>query len=109
MDRVAALEEKYRGFGKPGIRELLLTQADALHFIEDCQRQGLVILGMDFFQDAGSQVIPLMSSADYSSLANLPDAVEQSYEEARALLATGLPSPASWVSFVIVDRRNESA
>jgi hypothetical protein len=109
VDKVALLEGQYYAVGKPGVGELLLTHADALRFIEDCQKQGLVILGMDFFQDAGSQVILLITSADYSSLVNLPDAVERSCEEARRLLANGLPPPANWVSFVIADPQNGSA
>ncbi len=83
---VIDLEEEYRSVSRPGTRGLLLAHKDVLRFIEDCHKRGLVILGLDFFREAGGDIVPTTGPADYSSLYGLPDAAEESVAAARKLI-----------------------
>ena len=81
--------------------ELWLSHADALHFIDNCEGLGITILGMDFLQERDSDVILLLTTADYSVLFGKQDAVRRSATAARQLLKEGLPEGADWVTFVL--------
>ena len=81
--------------------DLWLRHPEALEFIEDCRQMGLVIVGMDFYEEVDGGFVPLLSSADYSSISQRPDAVERGAAAATRLIAGGLPNGASWVSFVV--------
>jgi hypothetical protein len=81
--------------------ELLFRHSDALRFISDCKRLGLTILGLDFYKETEDEIIPLLASADYSSLSRTPDAVQKSTLAARKLIQHGFPDGATWVSFVV--------
>jgi hypothetical protein len=59
-DRKEKLIEQYDTVGHFDGRTLLLRHADALRFIDDCERAGLVILGMDFFDIQPRAIIPLV-------------------------------------------------
>jgi hypothetical protein len=99
-DREEKLIEQYEAVGHLDGRTLLLRHADALRFIDDCERVGLVILGMDFFDLQPGAIIPL-GIADYSSVSNQPDAPAVTAAAARALIADGFPDSATWVEFVL--------
>src|ERR1051325_7798918 len=94
---------KYRTRGLTKGGELLLARPDALEFIDDCERLGLAILGLDFYKAQGGDIIETAAPADYSSLNDLPDRAAQSTEAARDLIRHGLPDGARWVSFVVDD------
>ena len=89
--------------------ELLLRQPDALRFIEDCRAGGLMILGMDFFEDQGAHLVAHTNAADYSALSEHPHAVERIADKARVLIKDGLPGipgvveRTDWVTFVLAE------
>jgi len=93
--------EKYRPLGFLWGSELLLKHKQAVHFINDCERMSLVIVGMDFFKKEEDGIVPLLNTADYSSISQSADAVQRSIAAARKLLKDGLPDNATWVSFDI--------
>jgi hypothetical protein len=105
MNAETRIFEKYKSIGVKRGRECLLRHADALCFIEDCQRLGLTIVGMDFYKQEGDDIIELPSSADYSSLSRKEEAVERSIVAARRLLKDRLPEHATWVSFTVEEQR----
>lgn len=98
-DRESALLARYRGRGVTRASELLLPREEALRFVDDCEREDLAILGMDFWAEKGGGLAQT-GAADYSSLRG-PDRVARSAAEARALLAGGVPDGGSHVSFVL--------
>jgi hypothetical protein len=83
--------------------ELLFTREMALEIIAACAKQGLLILGMDFYVRDGQDYKELLSSADFSELKGKPDAVHQAVMGAKKLVADGLPDGADFVSFVLDD------
>lgn len=95
------LIQKYRNKGRMDCSELMLRHEDALSFIDDCEKLGLIILGMDFYKVRGKDILSLLNSADYSSIANLPNAKQMSITESRKLIKNALPDNADWVSFVL--------
>jgi hypothetical protein len=97
------LVEAYRPVGQMKGGELLLRHADALRFLEDCKVAGVTVLGMDFFAQAGTDIVQTPSSADYSSISHRPDAAVSSTREALALIRDGFPNGACWVTFVLED------
>jgi len=88
-----------RGFTKG--TELLIGKSNALDFIDDCERLGLTILGLDFYKGQEPDVTETLAPADYSSLSELPDRVARSAKAARELIGAGLADGARWVSFVV--------
>ncbi|HEX6369731.1 MAG TPA: hypothetical protein VF006_12500 [Longimicrobium sp.] len=99
-EREGVLLERYRDRGVTRASELLLPREEALRFVDDCEREGLVILGMDFWAPAAGGAFMQTGAADYSSLSG-PEQVARSAAEARALLAGGVPDGGSHVSFVL--------
>ena len=95
--------EKYHYRGMMYGTELLFRHQDALDFIDDCEQTGLIILGIDFYKEIGDDIVPLLHSADYSSLSSTPDATLKSTSAARKLLKHGFPDGATWTSFVVED------
>ena len=96
---------KYQSVGVRRGMECLLRHADALRFLDDCERSQLMVLGMDFYKQEGSDIVELLNSADYSSLSGREDAVVQSIGAARRLIQTRLPDEANWVSFVVEEHK----
>lgn len=103
MTAEAPLREKYHAVGREVAGELLLRRRDALRFVEDCERLGLTILGLDFFHEDGESIVPLLTSADYGELLGDPDAARRSAAEARSLIERGLPDGATLVSVVVAE------
>jgi hypothetical protein len=83
--------------------ELLFTREMACKIIEACTKQGILILGMDFYVRDGQDYQELLSSADFSEFKEKPDAVHQAAMSAKKLIAEGLPDGADFVSFVLED------
>jgi hypothetical protein len=81
--------------------ELLFTREVAFEVIEACAKQGILILGMDFYVRDGQDYRELLHSADFSALKAKPDAVAQTVKSAKRLIAQGLPDGADLVSFVL--------
>jgi hypothetical protein len=96
--------KKYRSIVIKKGSELLFRHPDALRFIKDCERLGLTILGIDFYQEAGDAIIPLLNSADYSSLSKTPEAVPKSASATRKLIKHGFPDGATLASFVVEEK-----
>lgn len=94
------LLEKFRPVGRFSGSEILLRPADALHFVDDCEKLGLVILGMDFWVERGDAVVEV-GSTEWSSITSRPDAARRSQDEARAVLSGRLPGDVEFVSFVV--------
>lgn len=92
---------RFRAIGRPKGRELLLRHTDALRLLRECEHSGLPVLGMDFYRESGDDVVETLAPADYSSLADDPDAARTTAVLARALIAERLPDDAQWVSFVL--------
>lgn len=105
QSREDLLLERYRAVGWMPGGELRLRQPDALHFIDDCETLGLVILGMDFYVEKDRGITQL-SSTDWGTINHGPYAVGQTVSAARQLIKDGLPDRATWVSFVIEGREN---
>jgi len=101
MTTEAPLREQYHAVGREAGGELLLRRRDALRFVEDCERLGLTILGLDFFREDGESIVPLLASADYGELLGVPEAARRSAAEARGLMERGLPDGATLVSVVV--------
>jgi hypothetical protein len=101
IDREDRIYKKYRSQAIKKGSELLFRHADALRFISDCERLRLTILGIDFYQETGDSIIPLLNSADYSALSQEPDAVRQSVAAARKLVKHAFPDGATLASFVV--------
>jgi hypothetical protein len=106
MNAESMLIEKYRQKGIMPGQELLLRHDDALCFIDDCERENLIILGLDFYVLENDKVIQV-SSADYSSLVGQPNNLQESIIAARKLIRNGLPDGASWVSFVVKELESQ--
>ena len=85
---------------KPWAAELMLHYQDALRYIEDCRVLGLVILGMDFYQEKDNHIIEVNSTA-WSSINHGPGALPRTINEAYRLIKDGPPDEAEWVSFVV--------
>ncbi len=83
--------------------ELLFTREVAFEIIEACAKNGILILGMDFYVRDGQDYKELLSSADFSELKAKPEAVHQAVMSAKKLIAEGLPDGADFVSFVLDD------
>jgi len=99
------LYQKYLPVARKSGSELLLTHSDALRFIDDCQRLGLVILGMDFFKVDGDYNVALLNPADYSGLYEEPDASQKTAREALKLVGQTLPDEADRVTFVVAEQK----
>ena len=97
------LLEKYRSAGRCSGGELLLRLPDALRFLDDCEKHGLAILGLDFYA-VSADAVAEVGSTEWSSITQGPGAARSSQNEARALLAGGLPDGAEFVSFVLEER-----
>ena len=93
--------EKYHYRGVMYGTELLFYHQDALDFINDCEQSGLVIVGIDFYQKSGDNIVSMLNSADYSVISGTTDAVRKSVSAARKLLQNGFPDGAAWASFVV--------
>ena len=100
MNVVDALFAKYRASGRIRANEVLLSHADALRVIQDCEGRGVTILGMDFLKEAGPHITQV-NSTDFSSISSQPDSARRTAATARALLRNGLPDGANWVHFVL--------
>lgn len=100
QERERRLLERWRDRGVWQATEFLLLREEALRFVDDCEGEGLVILGMNFWARAREDAFMEVGAADYSSLAG-PDRVSRSATEARTLLADGVPNGGSHVSFVL--------
>lgn len=99
-EREGVLLERYRDRGVTRTSELLLPREEALRFVDDCEREGLAILGMDFWAPAAGGAFVQSGAADYSSISG-PGRVASSAAEARTLLADTIPDGGSHVSFVL--------
>lgn len=95
------LIEKYRPVGRMSGYELLLHQPDALRFIEDCKRERLVIVGLNFFEDRKGDRVTQVNSTNWRRPWDSPNPVEDTAKEAMDLIGDGLPDNADWVSFVL--------
>lgn len=81
MSKETEIFEVYRDRGIVIGGELLLDLSAAKNFLEDCRKLGLLILGMDFFIQKGTDIIPMVgNSVDLSSLASEPNAVQRSHQ-----------------------------
>lgn len=92
--------ERWRDRGTWQATELLLSREEALRFVDDCEREGLVVLGMNFWAPVRENVFREVGAADYSSIPRA-GGVARSAAEARTLLADGIPDGGSHVSFVL--------
>src|SRR5215831_5731409 len=104
MSKVVELEAAFASkasFSDPA--EFLFTQDIALEIIEACAKEGILILGMDFYVRDGQDYKELLSSADFSELKGKPHAVHHAALSAKKLIAEGLPDGADFVSFVLDD------
>lgn len=80
--------------------EMLFEGQDALEVVAACEELGVIIIGMDFWQQRGGNIVEI-NSTDYSSINALPDAPKKTIEAARELLKNGLPDNADYVSFIL--------
>jgi len=98
----SSLMDKYAGSTVDKAGETLFQRTVALQLVADCERQGVTIVGMDFWIEGPKGIQEVTGgSADYSSLSGRPDAPARSTAAARALLEKGLPDGATHVSFVL--------
>ena len=79
----------------------VLFEIDAARSLaKESQRQGLVILGMDFYRLENGEISPTTTSADYSDVAIGISASEVTTEAAINLLKKGMPDGTIYASFV---------
>jgi len=101
MDTEEIIRKKYSNLAvseKAG--ELLFRQPDALTIIDECERLGAVVIGMNFWKWKGDGYMEV-NSTDYSSINTLPDATKETIDAARELIKDKLPDNADCVSFVL--------
>ena len=95
--------KKYWPLGLRRGKELLLKRPEALDFINDCEKNKLIIVGIDFYRQTGNDIIPLLNSADYSLISQAPGAFQRTANAARQLIKDKLPDGAIWVSFALTE------
>ena len=71
------------------------THAEAVEFVDECEKRGIRILGMDFLRRDETGITP-MDSADWGDLTP-----EESWRESRRLLQHGIPDGGNVVIFVL--------
>ena len=74
------------------------SHAEAVAFVEECERKGIRILGMDFLRREGERITPI-NSTNWQGIGT-----EESWHEARSLLQEGIPDGGNVVIFVTDDR-----
>ena len=105
MKKEELIFERYREGGIVAGGELLLTPSAAVQFVEDCRRLNLVILGMDFYTPRGEELVEMVgNSADFSSAATEPNAVELSCDAAKRFFEAEPLGDIARVSFVIKEK-----
>jgi len=57
----------------------MLRHPEALRFVDDCERMGLTIIGLDFYVIEGESIIEV-NSTDWSSITEGSDAFERSID-----------------------------
>lgn len=80
--------------------EYYLSHQDALRFIDECERRGARILGMEFMDVGDDYVVPLNGTA-WDALDSEPPAA--SWREARAVLRDGIPDGGNAVVIVAAE------
>ncbi len=80
--------------------DLLFERENALKVMDECQRLGGTIIGMNFWKEKDGDVIEV-NSTDYSSINALPEASNETINAARSLTKDKLPDDADYVSFVL--------
>ncbi len=108
MTKEEKLHQKFRSRALARGNALLFSRDVVLEVIDECERLGLIILGMDFFQDEGGNPVSLLNAADYSALSGEPDAPRRSASEARRLLAGGLPDNAAWAELILAGKDEDA-
>jgi hypothetical protein len=76
----------------------LVEHREALRLIDEYERRGVRILGMEFFAGTKDAFTPVGGTA-WESIANRPPA--ESWREARQLLREGVPDGGSLVEFTL--------
>ena len=74
-----------------------MSHAEALRLISDCEERQVPILGLEWFRREGNTVTPL-GVADFSRVDPTT-----AWDEARQLLADGIPDGANTVEIVTPD------
>lgn len=100
MNKKEQLIAKFKNKGIPAGKTFLFPHDIALEIINECERLGLRIVGMDFFIVSSEGHLPV-NSTDWSSIYHLPDAAKQTVAAARQLIGQKLPDNATHVEFVI--------
>jgi len=97
---IKTLMATYRPLGLPGHPALLLRHADALRFLDDCERFGFTVLGLDFFKVDGRSIVNTQI-ADFTRSGADASEKKFSLETARNLIRDGLPGGTAVVEFVV--------
>jgi hypothetical protein len=107
MSRISDLTDRYLPVGDRTGNELYLRYNDALRFIDDCEKLGLIILGMDFYvidhENRAFEVAVRDYTIQGNNLLDTPFPSKATIDRARLDLKDGLPNGAEWVSFVLQD------
>src|SRR5689334_10793737 len=94
------LKERYRAVGLVRGATLYLSHPVALRFVDDSEQNGLAIAAIEFFRTdpTGLHVIPL-TTADWTSLLDAPNAHTATASETRLLIKESFPDGATLAAF----------
>jgi hypothetical protein len=98
---MSSVSERYRDRAVPRGHEILFRFPDARQIIEECIREGLTIVRMDFYRDEGVRVVPTLLWADLYEYAGNPEGARLAGEAALEILGRHMPNGESLVSFEV--------
>ncbi len=85
--------------------EFLFKWQDARNIIDYLARENVVVVGMNFWIQKGSDIIEI-NSTNYDDINSGQNAVENTTKAAARLIREGLPDKADYVSFVLNEQSN---
>lgn len=101
MDIDKIIKEKFGSLAvgqKAG--ELLFRQPEALEIINYCEKNNIIIVGMNFWKQKGEDIIEI-NSTNYKGINIGPEASNKTSKASETLIKEGLPDDANYASFVL--------
>ena len=106
MNRLVHLLEHYEASGYKKAGEVLLDARTALQFLDELEKLGVIIFGIDLWRFYGPDRTGLgeyTHGMNMDDISSQQDAAKRTADAARQFLAMGLPEEVDLVSFVIDD------
>ncbi|MBU3978755.1 hypothetical protein KJ980_07185 [Patescibacteria group bacterium] len=100
MNLNEVIKEKYGSYAFEKAGELLFKWPDVLKIINYCEKNNIIVVGMNFWIQRGKDIIEI-NSTNYEDINIGFGASQKTTKAARALIKDKLPDNASYVSFVL--------